>query len=133
MTTTYAEVADLAARLSPGYTMPSDDDALKLLVKASELIEYVTLGRSEIAWQFAEDNLSDDNAQARKAKITDATCDQVEFWLEVGEEHDTASLPKHSSLQGGRVQVQKIPGQLGRRPMRTLTTAGLMWAGVPSS
>lgn len=126
MTDTYSTPADLAARLSPGYAMPSDQDATILLQKASELIDYFTMGRAQRS--FAEAGSGDDILDA----LSDAACDQVEFWLEAGEEHDVLGLPKNSSLQGGRVQVQRIPGQLGQRARRTLTQAGLLWAGARS-
>lgn len=62
--------------------------------------------------------------------LIQATCDQVEYWLEVGEEHDVVGL--YGSLQGGRVQVSKLPGYLGQRALRSLLRGGLYWAGVNS-
>ncbi len=123
MTDTYATYDELVARLSPSYTAPSPADSAKLLNKASELINYATLGRARTA--FNATTPEPDMIQA----LSDATCDQVEFWLEAGEEHDVLGLPKGSSLQGGRVQVQRMPGQMGQRAKRTLTEAGLMWQG----
>ncbi len=122
MTDTYATRAQLAARLSPGYATPSAADAAKMLKKASELVDYATMGRAQKAF----------DADTLLGPLSDATCDQVEFWLEAGEEHDVLGLPKGSSLQGGRVQVQRMPGQLGQRARRTLTQAGLLWAGARS-
>lgn len=63
-----------------------------------------------------------------KTLITQAACDQVEYWLEVGEEHDVAGL--RGSLMGGRVQVSRLPGYLGQRALRTLLRAGLYWSGT---
>lgn len=126
MTDTYATPTELEARLSPGYALPSTPDATKLLLKASELIDYATMGRAQVAFDTA--GSGDDILDA----LSRATCDQVEFWLEAGEEHDVLGLPKGSSLQGGRVQVQRMPGQLGQRAKRTLIQAGLMWAGARS-
>jgi hypothetical protein len=119
----YATPAELTARLSPAYTAPSGQDALIYLQKASELINYATLGRAQIL--FTEDDPDEDILEV----LSTATCDQVEFWLEAGEEHDVVGLPKGSSLQGGRVQVQRMPGYLGQRARRTLIQAGLTWAG----
>lgn len=121
MTATYATYAQLIARLSPGYTAPSSSDAAKLLVKASELIEYATLGRSQVAWE-------EDDESAASAAATKAACDQVEYWLEVGEEHDVLGL--RGSLQGGRVQIQRLPPALGQRAIRTLIQAGLLWGAA---
>lgn len=120
---TYATLADLTARLSPAYTAPSVDDFNRLVVKASELIDYATMGRAEAAWV-------EDDASASSLAVTRATCDQIEFWLEVGEESDVTGLK--GSLQGGRVQISKLPNALGQRAMRTLLTAGLYWSGAGS-
>ena len=119
MTDTYATREDVVARISTAYTVPEDISAM--LVHASELIDFATQGRAQYAWD-------DDSESATSAAVTKATCDQIEFWLEVGEEHDVASLS--GSLMGGRVQIQKLPPYLGRRPMRTLMSAGLYWAGA---
>ena len=119
MTTTFATIDDLTARLSSAYTVP--DNALQLLEKASELIDFATLGRCQHAWDW-------DPTSSRSMAITNAVCDQVEFWMEVGEEHDVAGL--HGSLQGGRVQVNQLPGYLGQRALRTLLSAGLYYSGA---
>lgn len=126
MTDVFATVDELTARLSPAYTMPSDEVALSLLTKASEVIDHYTFGRA----QRVTDEVSAPAALIQA--LSDATCDQVEFWLETGEEHDVLGLPKGSSLQGGRVQVQRMPGALGQRAKRTLLRSGLMWAGARS-
>lgn len=124
MTDTFATFEQLEARLSSAYTV-TEDEGEKLLLKASELIDHATLGRAQTLFES-----DDDEDEARQTMLAEATCDQVEFWLEVGEEHDVTGLPMGSSLQGGRVQVQKMPGWLGRRPLRTLLRAGLYYAGV---
>jgi hypothetical protein len=106
--------------------MPSTADATKLLQKASELIDYFTMGRAQRA--FNDVNVAEETIAA----LSLAACDQVEYWLEVGEEHDVLGLPKGSSLQGGRVQVQRMPGQLGQRAKRTLMNTGLLYMGARS-
>jgi len=136
--TTYATTTDLAARLSASYDVPSNAD--QLLTKASELIEYATLGRSQLVWDGVypfDMNLTDRTRwlarnAIQKTMITNATCDQVEYWLEVGEEHDVVGLPAGASLQGGRVQVNKLPGYLGQRALRSLLSAGIYWSGASS-
>ena len=124
MTDVFATVDDLETYLSPAYTMPANDVALKMLTRASEVVDFYTFGRA----QRVVDEV--DPPASLLTSLSDATCAQVEFWLETGEEHDVLGLPKGSSLQGGRVQVQRMPGQLGQRARRTLLTAGLMWAGA---
>ena len=120
MTDTYADLADLTARLSPGYTAPAPADAGKMLARASELIDYATQGRAQVAWDGADAEV--------KALLTLATCDQVEYWLETGEEHDVLGL--RGALMAGRLQVQNMPPILGRRTLQTLLGAGLYWPGA---
>lgn len=114
----YATVEDLEYRLSATYAVPQN--ALQLLDKASELIDTVTLGRAEVAF------LGEDSGLAEA--VTRAVCDQVEFWLEVGEEHDVTGLRK--SLVAGRVQMHPVPPVVGPRTMRALMRSGLLWRGV---
>jgi hypothetical protein len=122
MTDTYSTTIALAARLSPGYVAPLDADAAKMLVKASELIDYATQGRAQFQWVNGDADV--------KQLLSDATCDQVEYWLEAGEEHDVLGL--QGTLVAGRLQVQKLPPILGKRALRTLIRAGLYWAGSAS-
>lgn len=118
--TTYATVDDLTERLSADYALPAN--AEQQLEKASELIDYFTLGRAAQAW---DDSDSDSDANFA---IMQATCDQVEFWIEVGETHDVSGL--RGSLVGGRLQVHPVAGTLAPRARRTLSNAGLYWAGA---
>jgi len=122
MTDTYATVPELTARLSSTYAVPTDAEIL--LAKASEVIDYETLGAAQTLYD------ADPPVPSRLALLSQATCDQVEYWLEVGEEHDVVGLQPGSSLQGGRVQVQKMPGALGQRARRTLLRAGLLYWGT---
>lgn len=198
MTSTFCSDADLTARLSTSYSAPADSLALR--VKASELVDYATMGRAQAAWDTGDDavtgaastdlitavaahelienqavrfvalvggagltlntvyyviaegltltefrvsatlggdqvNFTTDITSATvrtetKVLITNATCDQVEYWLETGEEHDVLGL--HGSLQAGRVQINRLPPLLGRRAKRQLVTAGLYYAGAPA-
>src|SRR5436190_20803894 len=115
--TTYATEDDLAARLSSTYSVPAN--AAQLLDKASELIDFATQARAAQAWVATPTQiLTQQQIDDTKALITKAACDQVEFWLEAGEEHDVLGL--RGALQGGRVQIQNLPTYLGQRPMRDL-------------
>lgn len=118
--TTYATVEELTERLSADYSLPAN--AEQQLAKASELIDYFTLGRAALAWDDSDSD-SDTNFA-----ISQAVCDQVEFWCEVGEPHDTSGL--RGSLVGGRLQVHPVSGTLAPRARRTLSNAGLYWEGV---
>lgn len=118
MSDDYATIPQLTARLSSAYTVPAD--AATLITKASEVIDYVTFGRAQRTW--------DGEDVDAKTFVTNATCDQVEHWLEVGEETDVVGLT--GSLNSGRLNIGTLPPVLGRRAARTLRRGGLLWAGV---
>jgi hypothetical protein len=120
--TLYATEEELEARLSVQYDTPSN--ATQLIEKASELIDEVTMGRAQGAW---DDEDSEDNEDNRRA-LSRAVCDQVEFWVEVSESHDVAGLT--GSLVAGRVQIHPVARVLSNRARRTLRNAGLLWLGV---
>lgn len=120
MTDTYATYADLTAALSAAYTAPDEAASLKLLAQASGVVNFHTYGRAQVAWDSDDEDL--------KADVTRATCEQVEYWLETGEEHDVLGLK--GALSGGRLQVQHLPPELGARARRTLLTTGLLYAGI---
>ena len=119
----YATVSDLTARLSAAYDVPDTAVAEKLLVRASEIIDWATLNRAQI---FYEDDPDDDLGW--RTTLKNATCDQVEFWLEVGEEHDVASM--RGSIVSGRLQIHPTPPRLGDRAKQTLINGGLLYRGV---
>lgn len=125
MTDRYATREDLVARLSPQYQglIPEAGDGLNaVLLKASEAIDHLCFGRVQAAWDDGE------TTEAVHDAIVRATCDQVEYWLETGEEFDVTGL--HGALIGGKVQVQHLPADVGQRARRTLSLAGLYWAGA---
>lgn len=118
----YATIDDLTARLSDTYSVPAN--AEQLLAKASELVDEHVLGaRAENL--FASTDEEDAEAQTF---LSNAVCDQVEFWIEVGEEHDVSGLK--GSMVAGRVQVHPVPLALGQRALRSLRLAGLTYLGV---
>lgn len=120
MTTQYATEADLQAHVGD-VPAPIGAEADRVLRRASELIDYVTSGAAERAY------LTEDSAW--RDVLRRATVEQVEFWIEVGEEHDIAGMTGH--VQAGRLNISKLPGRLGPRALRTLLHHGLYWAGVP--
>lgn len=129
--TTYATVEELRARIAPTYQsspeIADDADALKLLRIASELIDFVTMSRSVQAYAV-EAELDPLDPTPYTDVLRDGAIDQVEFWLEVGPEHDTAGL--RGSLVAGRLQIHPVAPTLGPRARRTLSKGGLYWAGV---
>lgn len=124
----YAEASDLPTFIQSQYlafpAIVADEDADFLLLRASELIDEYTLN---FAPQAYADEEGDTETPQRDA-LKQAACEQVEFWLEVGPEHDVAGL--RGSLVAGRLQVHPVAKTLGPVPHRTLRNAGLIWAGT---
>ena len=128
---TYATSTDFPDHVQSEYlTSPdiaAEADLDFLLVRASEIIDEATLYRSARAYED-EVELDDEDVTVVRVALAKAACEQVEFWLEVGPEHDIAGL--RGSLVAGRIQVHPVAGRLGPVPMRTLREAGLIWTGV---
>lgn len=124
----YATLIQVRDRVDPtyaGYELLTDDEHLeKAIVKASELIDEHTLNRAVAAWDSEDGEVI---APYRDA-LSRAVTDQVEFWAEVGPEHDVAGL--RGSVVAGRLQAHPTAPTLGPRTKRTLMNAGLYWAGT---
>lgn len=125
----YATADDLAGTSSPGqvaWLSPDQletigDDADRLLMRASEVIaEHVTTGY----WLNSDGDPGD--AHVRVA-LADATCAQVEQWLEVGEENDIAGYSRATAMSVG-ISVSSLPAVLAPRARRILRQTGLMRA-----
>jgi hypothetical protein len=152
----YADEYELEAWLGTAYAMPADVD--RILERASEVVDDWTLGRAEYVFTDPDGAYSGGSeylpspgvggptpalpiqvgrvttvtrAQLLTA-LSNATCAQVEFWLEVGEEYDVASLGAGASVQAGRVQVNRLPPYIGRRAARILRGVGFS-RGVQAS
>lgn len=105
------------------------DDVGRLLERASELIRHaVTLPDV-----FDDDGQPNDADHAEP--LADATCAQVELWIEVGEDRDVDGPVQ--SFQLGDLQVAYGAGpnreparQLAPRARRQLFDAGLLARGV---
>lgn len=124
MTVAYATEADLTAWLAAGTVV---DDADRLLQRASELLDdTVTSG-------FAVDTVTDlptDTDVA--AAMRDACCAQVEYWLEVGEDHDVVGLAG-TSVTIGHLTLAKLPAKVADRARRILRNAGLLGGARPTA
>lgn len=123
MTAAYATVDELGARLPAG-TLP--DEADRLLVRASELID------DKVRAPFTVDtvtSLPTDDTVA--GVLRDAVCAQVEFWVEVGEEHDVAGLGNRQASVG-QLSMAALPPELAPRAYRLLHTAGLLGVQQPA-
>lgn len=126
--TVYATREELRARISDTYAgrpeITDDDIADELLRQASELIDEHTFNRAQTAYDSEDGEIDTPYRDA----LRDATCDQVEFWMEAGVEHDVAGLK--GSVVAGRVQLHPVPELLGTRAKRALRRSGIYWAGV---
>lgn len=111
----YATKADLAAFTGLLETeLPADSD--RLLQRASELVDVATMGRIDPSV----------TEQAEAAK--NATCAQVEYWLQVGEEMDIFGLKDGIAI--GSFRTDSLPQALAPRARRYLFLAGLLYRGV---
>lgn len=126
--TAYATLEEVRARIDPTfatYQIVTDDPTLtKAIVKASELIDEHTLNRAQSAWDYEETAAE----QPFREALSRAVADQVEFWAEVGPEHDISGL--RGSVVAGRLQAHPTAPTLGPRTKRTLMNVGLYWAGA---
>lgn len=116
MATPYATADDLAAFL-PSATEIADDSRLR--TRASELLD------DTVRRQFSVDTNGIPTATAIAAAMRDACCAQVEFWLEVGEEHDIEGLANRQASIG-MLTLAGLPPNLAPRAFRILHTAGLL-------
>lgn len=101
--------------------MPAEDDANRLLARASEDIETKVLAgyRTNSLGQPADADVA--------AWLADATCAQVEFMLLVSEEHTIAGVTTGTMSAGG--VSHDMPQRVGPRPLAILDRAGLRRIG----
>lgn len=110
----YATKDELATYLGVGLIgLPNDAD--RLLERASEYMDEVTLEQIDL------DDANHVDA-ARKA-----TCAQVEFWLQTGEEHDILGVT--GEVQAGSTR-HTLPDRLAKRAKQYLRLAGLTYRKV---
>jgi hypothetical protein len=120
----YASSANLLEFLGRSVELPENVDAL--LCRASEIIDAVTLGR-------VDTSVASDVEAAKQA-----TCAQIEFWLEVGEENDISGPVE--TKQASKVTLgygsggnRIAPLYLAPRAERILFNAGLLSRAVKLS
>lgn len=123
----YATTTDLNNWLGTDQETPTN--AERLLDRASELVDEV------VVVAYPVDDAGNPTDAAVTAALRDATCAQVEWWAEVGEEADTAG--EIQQVQIGSVQLgfgagpnRLAPAVVSRRTLRILKTAGLAYRGV---
>jgi hypothetical protein len=119
----YATTTQLQAYLGTA-SLPAD--AQRLLNRASDLVDFVTLGRIETT----------DTEQVLAAQ--NATCAQVEYWIEMGEDKDING-ESYDSISIGTFQMVNSGSSsyslgnkhgLAPRAGRFLFLAGMAYRGV---
>lgn len=91
-------------------------DAARLLDRATEVIDEAVVA--------PYDDTDSDVLEA----LADATCAQVEFWLEIGEEHDISGQRGEIETEG--LRIRRLPGTLAPRARRALTGQNLLSRSV---
>jgi hypothetical protein len=114
----YAEPADLLAYVGAERTLPDNDEQLRLLARASEIIDDATFGAAT----------ADDLDVDQTTELAKATCAQVEGWLEWGEEQ--AITGQSGSVGLGGLNIGRLPGLVYPRTRIHLRRAGLLSAMV---
>lgn len=98
------------------------DDVNRVLTRASEVVaEAATTG------YYVDTEGKPVNSWDIEA-LRDATCAQVEQWLEVGEENDIAGYRRDTTMATQGLNVSSLPSIVAPRAKRILRAAGLAWA-----
>lgn len=114
MTSPYATSTQLNAWLAD----PFQGDPTRILARASEVID----AHIRAPYDIDDEGIPTDPDTA--AALADATCAQVEFWVEVGEDHDVTGLANRP-ISVGSLNVSALPPELAPRAARILANAGL--------
>jgi hypothetical protein len=114
--TPYATVEDLTEWLPTGTAIPAD--AARVLGRASTLLDSV------IRAPFGVDDEGLPTDETVAETLANACCAQVEYWIDLGEEHDIEGMAG-TRVGVGHLQVERLPLELGPRARRELAVAGL--------
>lgn len=117
----YAVASDAEDFMSADVWSVVEADADRLLLRASELLDE----KVRLPFAIDVDGLPTDPDIA--VALRDACCAQLEFWAEVGEEHDTGGMANRQASIG-HLSLQQLPPELGPRARRILAVAGLLTA-----
>lgn len=118
----YATTSQLADWLGESATaLP--DDALRLLERASEVVETYCLAG------YAADRDGNPADPDERAYLADAACAQVEFWGLVSEEHGIAGVTTGTMSAGGI--SHDMPRELAPRARAVLDRGGFLTPGAP--
>lgn len=121
---TYASPEALAAWLV-GSTYedetPEGPAAERILTRASEVIEWCSRGTYE-----PDPDADPEVPEAITTALAEATCAQVEQWLEVGEELDVGGWDRSRGVKYGAVTLDALPATLAPRAARILSRAEIL-------
>lgn len=120
MTVAYASAAQLEAFVAPAVWSSIDAaDVDRLLARATEVVDDHCLGAFLVD---SDTDLPTDTDVA--AALQNATCAQVEYWVEVGEEHDVSGVAGRN-VSIARFSIDRLPPVLAPRAARFLAQQGL--------
>jgi len=122
----YAEFEDLETYVGDRVALPIQPEAERMLDRATDLIAAKTGQWAEFYWL----DPAPDPLPSTMTALTRAACQQVEFWLEVGEEHDIVGMTGSFEEVLGRHQTSRLPPRLGPRARDTLVDAGILSSAV---
>lgn len=116
----YATFDELETYLGDRVPLPVQPEAERMLQRASELIAAKTRHWAEFYWVEPRPT----PLNTAQTALNRAALAQVEFWLEVGEEHDIVG--QRGGANVGRVNYDELPPRLGPRAADVLVDAGLL-------
>ena len=124
MPPTYATEEELATYVGTRYAVPAE--AQLLLRDASRLMDAVTLHRAHHVWV----DPPPDPVTEEMSALAEATCAQVEYWLELGVEQGVSWQEEGVSL--GALQLP-APDRLAPKARDALNSVTLLYRGVATA
>jgi hypothetical protein len=125
-TTPYAAAPDVVTWVGAGQTLPVTAEVTRLIRNACLLVDAILIGVA-----YPTDVNGNPTDAATIQAFNDATCAQVEYWVQSGDEfgdaHDIASY----SIEGEAVQYRRSPSRLAPRAAEVLRVAGFLPSVTP--
>lgn len=125
-TTPYALATDVTTWIGTGQTLPATAEITRLIKAACILIDAVLIGVV-----YTTDVNGNPTDAATIQAFNDATCAQVEYWVENGDEFGDAHDILQYSIEGLTVQFRKAPPRLAPRAWDVLRIAGILPSITP--
>lgn len=126
MTTPYAVAADVVTWVGAGQTLPVTAEVTRLIRNAC-----IVLDANLIGFVYPTDvNLNPTDAATIQA-FNDATCAQVEYWIENGDEFGDGNNIASYSIEGASVTFRKPVPKLAPKAADVLRIAGILPSVTP--